>query len=143
MWMDGFVDLEYAKYSLGQEDSTKYDDSISFLLDPFTQVVFASLGLDELTFDSLKEEQKTILKEAVCAYMGCQIYRKDPKFGQKTESWKVGNVSKAFQKRRKNDPMGWCEYYDITITLAERMITPTYLGSGKRQGLEDEYNRPY
>jgi hypothetical protein len=151
MNVDGFIDLAYVHNALGLGSNTRYDENISLLLEPYTIVTFNLLGIDETIlaqkFYSPQNPQVeldiiTQIKEVIAARIGCQLYLKDPAFGQKYNKWKVGNVEKGFQRPVKMNVLTWCDYYDEMIKEAEGILgTPVFWK--KRRGLINEYNRPY
>ena len=154
---DGFIDLQYVHNSLGLGNVTKFDEAISLLLEPYTILTFNYLGIDETVFTDQKYikkykssvypeivlDFKTQVKEIIAARIACQLYRKDPSFGQKYNRWRVGNVDKGFQRNVEHDIQTWCDYYDQVLTDAENMMGTARIAYKKRRGLIDDYNRPY
>lgn len=150
---DGFIDLQYVRNSLGLGNITKFDEAISLLLEPYTILTFNYLGIDETIFTSQEYKStvytkidldfRTQVKEVIAARIACQLYRKDPSFGQKYNRWRVGNVDKGFQRNVEHDIKTWCDYYNEALTDAENMMGTARMAYRKRRGLIDDYNRPY
>jgi hypothetical protein len=142
MSMDDFTTMEEVKEILTIKDSiTKYDEVISALIYPITNLTFVMLSLDESTL--IDEKEIEFVKFIIGISIGCQIQIGDPTFGQKYKEYKVGNIEKQYLSRIKKDFDDWCTFKKEMLELAKSIYGEGFIGSVSRTGVSNDYPTPY
>jgi len=138
--MADVVDLEYMKGFLGLLDIDTFDEDIEFLIPVYTSQVTQNIDVENLSAFGLNEVKMTI-----GAGIGCHLQKTRQQFRANMKMYKVGNVERKFFGGVKDEEgQNWCKNYDYALAFVEGSYADgTYSGSVKRQGLTDEYSRPY
>jgi hypothetical protein len=148
--MDNFVTMDFVHKSLMLGDEIKFDEVISYAIEPNTSVVFGHLRIQESDLPQIALRLRmdlpvliTTIQELIATRIGCQIIKKDPEFGQKLNRWRVGNADEGFQRRVDTDMDDWCTYYNEMLLEVESMTGTGHMASGQRRGIYREYNEPF
>jgi hypothetical protein len=135
--MSNLVDVEFVRDFLDLADDSQ-DVQIDLLIPLYQHNITNSMDITDLS-----DEQLDDIRICICSAIGCHIQRSDPNFSSEIKSYKVGNMSKEFFKGGKQNASDWCELFELMKDDIDSKYGESGTGSVKRQGLSNEYDRPY